>query len=84
MRIHSTKDLRQMFLEQIAIETPEATAALSELRDAAKWQAEYRGSAEWLDFFLKSAFEQGQEHRDWVVRTFNETSPLQIEAPAAA
>jgi hypothetical protein len=46
MDIHSIDDLRLMFQERIAIETPEAAAKLFELRDADKWQAEYRVSAD--------------------------------------
>ena len=84
MQIHLTSGLRQMFLEQIAIEPIDATAALFELRDVDKLQAEYRVSAEWLDFFLKTALERRQEHIDLVVRNFDEASLLQIEAPAAA
>jgi hypothetical protein len=46
MRIHSVDDLRLMFLERIAIDTPEAAARLFELRGADKWQAEHCVSAE--------------------------------------
>jgi hypothetical protein len=63
-----TNDLRLMFLEQIAIETPEATVRLFELRDAGEWQEEYRVSAEWLDSFLRAVIENGQTHMDYVTR----------------
>jgi hypothetical protein len=66
MHIHSVDDLRLMSLERIAIETPEATARLFELRDAGKWQSEYRVSADWLNQFLRGALEQEQEHVNWV------------------
>jgi len=36
MHIHSTNDLQLMFLGRVAIETPEATARLFELRAAGK------------------------------------------------
>jgi hypothetical protein len=55
-----------MFLEQIAAETPEATAALFEMRDAKAWQEKYRVSAEWLDAFLNSALDTGQDRFDWI------------------
>lgn len=41
MHNQSVNELRFLFLEQIAIETPEAAARLFELRDTSKWQAEY-------------------------------------------
>jgi hypothetical protein len=40
---------------------------LFELRDAGKWQAEYRVSADLLNQFLQTALEQEQEHVDWFV-----------------
>jgi len=42
MHNQSVNELRFLFLEQIAIKTPKAAARLVELRDAGKWQAEYR------------------------------------------
>ena len=74
-------DLRLVFLEQIAIETPEAAARLFELRDAAQWQAQYRVSADWLDSFLQAVIEHGQTHMDWVA---TRTPWLRISAAAAA
>ena len=71
-----------MFLEQIATETPEATARLFELRYADKWQAEYHVSADWLDVFLRAVIEDGQEHMDWYITRFDK--PSEIAAAAAA
>ena len=75
-------DLRLMFLEQIAIETPEAAARLFELRDAARVaSASIAVSADWLESFLRAVIEHGQPHMDWVapVGTW-----LRISAAAAA
>ena len=61
MHNQSVNESRFLFLEQIAIETPEAAAKLFELRDAGKWQAEYRLSADWLETFLWAALDEEQE-----------------------
>ena len=68
MHNQSVNELRFLFLEQIAIETPKAAARLFEFRDAGKWQAEYRVSADWLDVFLRAALEQEQERMDSIAR----------------
>src|SRR5262249_40547076 len=72
-----------MFLEQIAIETPEAATMLFELRDAGKWQATYRVSADWLDVFLRAVIEDGQEHMDWYITRFDKSSEIAAAATAA-
>jgi hypothetical protein len=55
-----------MFLKTIANETPEATAALFELRDPGQWMDRYRLSADWLDVFLRATLEKGKSHFDWI------------------
>jgi hypothetical protein len=68
-----------MFLERIAIETPDATAALFELRDAGKWQAKYQVSADWLETFLRAVLVEGQAHIDWI-----KTDAAHLLIPASA
>lgn len=75
-------ELRLMFLEQIATETPEAAAALFEMRDAQAWQDKYKVSAGWLDSFLRAVIEHGQKHMDWVASL--RYPDLQISSAAAA
>lgn len=82
MHNQSINDLRLMFLEQIAVEAPEATARLFEFRDAGKWQAQYHVSAEWLDTFLRAVLEEGQAHMDWHVTRFDKQSAISAAAAA--
>ena len=78
MHNQSVNELRFLFLEQIAIETPKAAARLFELRDSAQWQAEYRVVADWLDTFLRATLEQEQEHMDWVAKQVDTRTALAI------
>lgn len=66
MNIQQIDDLRLMFLDQIAIETPEAAAKLFELRDSGQWMTEYRVQSDWLETFLAAALEEGRRHMDWI------------------
>src|SRR5262249_52745999 len=55
-----------MFLEQITTETPEAAAALFEMRDAKAGQEKYHCSAGWLAAFPNAALDIGQDRFDWI------------------
>jgi hypothetical protein len=68
MHNQSVNELRFLFLEQIAIKTPEAAAALFEIRGTVQWQVQYHVSADWLDTFLRTALEQEQEHMDSIAK----------------
>lgn len=76
MHNQSVNELRFLFLEQIAIETPEAAAKLFELRDAGKWQAEYRLSADWLETFLWAALDGEQERMDLIAKQVDARTAL--------
>jgi hypothetical protein len=76
MHNQSVNELRFLFLEQIATGTPKAVARLFELRDASKWQAEYRLSADWLESFLQTALEQEQEHMDSIAKQVDSRTAL--------
>jgi|SRR5262245_6284009 len=76
-----------MFLEQIATETPEAAAALFELRDAKAWQEKYHVSAGWLDAFLTAALDRGQDRFDWITAKpnyFDNPAQMLVSASATA
>jgi len=76
-----------MFLEQIATETPEAAAALFELRDAKAWQEKYHVSAGWLDAFLTAALDRGQDRFDWITAKpnyFDNPTQMLVSASATA
>jgi hypothetical protein len=76
MHNQSVNELRFLFLEQIAIKPPEASAKLFEFRDAGKWQAEYHVSADWLETFLRAALEEEQEHMDSIAKQVDARTAL--------
>jgi hypothetical protein len=72
--MRSVNDLQLMFLERVAIETPDATSVLFNYGDAGRplinlmaargWVEYYGASADWLETFLQDALEQA--HIDWI------------------